>query len=75
MEAGSAVGLHRAENRVPVRDEDAFQHVVRTQVVEYLAEMGVHAEVANIMDTIPHDRIRDLTVDEALQLNLLTERR
>ena len=75
MEAGSAVGLHRAENRVPVRDEDAFQQVVRTQVVEYLAEMGVHAEVANIMDTIPHDRIRDLTVDEALRLNLLTERR
>ena len=55
---------------MPVRDEDAFQHVVRTQVVEYLAEMGVHAEVANIMDAIPHDRIRDLTVDEALRLNL-----
>ena len=75
VEAGSAVGLHRAENRVPVRDEDALQHVVRTQVVEYLAEMGVHAEVANIMEAIPHDRIHDLTVDEALRLNLLTERR
>jgi len=75
LEKGSAVGLHRAENRVPVRDEDAFQHVVRTQVVEYLAEMGVRAEVANIMEAIPHDRIRDLTVDEALQLNLVNERR
>ena len=75
LEPGSAVGLHRAENRVPVRDEDVFQHVVGTQVVEYLAEMGVRAEVANIMEDIPHARIRDLTVDEALQLNLVNERR
>jgi hypothetical protein len=75
LEKGSAVGLHRAENRVPLRDADAFQQVVGTRVVEYLAEMGVRAEVANIMEDIPHDRIRDLTVDEALQLNLLTERR
>ena len=74
LEAGSAIGLHRAENRVPVRDEDAFQHVVRTQVIEYLAEMGVRAEVASIMAAISHDQIRDLTVDEALQLNLLNER-
>jgi hypothetical protein len=75
VEPGSAVGLHRAENRQPPRDVDAFQHVVRTQVVEYLAEMGVHAEVADIMEVIPHDRIRDLTVDEALQLNLVNEKR
>jgi hypothetical protein len=75
LETGSAVGLHRAENRVPISDEDTFQHVVRTQVVEYLAEMGVRAEVANLMADIPHDRIRDLTVDEALQLNLVNERR
>ena len=75
LETGSAVGLHRAENREPLRDVDAFQHVVRTQVIEYLAEMGVRAEVANIMEDIPHDRIRDLTVDEALQLNLVNERR
>ncbi len=75
LERGSAVGLHRAENRQPPRDVDAFQHAVRTQVVEYLAEMGVHADVASIMQGIPHDRIRDLTVDEALQLNLVNERR
>ena len=75
LEAGSAVGLHQAENRQPLRDVDAFQHVVRTEVIEYLAEMGVRAEVANIMEDIPHDRIRDLTVDEALQLNLVNERR
>ncbi len=40
-------------------------------MLEYLAEMGVNAEVAHIMGAIPHDQIRDLTVDEALQLNLL----
>jgi hypothetical protein len=71
LEAGSAIGLHRAENRVPVSDEDDFQHVVATQVAEYLAAMGVHAEVARIMGAIPHDQIRNLTVDEALQLNLV----
>ena len=37
--------------------------------------MGVRAEVASLMEAIPHDRIRDLTVDEALQLNLVNERR
>jgi hypothetical protein len=63
--------LHRAENRVPVSDEDAFQRVVETQVLEYLAEMGVHAEAASIMGAVPHDQIRDLTVDEAVRLNLL----
>jgi len=73
LETGSVIGLHRAGNRVPVRDEDAFQRVVETQVVDYLAEMGVRAEVARIMAAIAHDEIRDLTVDEALQLNLLNE--
>jgi hypothetical protein len=75
LEAGSAIGLHRAENRVPVSDNVAFQNVVERQVVDYLAEMGVRAEVANIMTAVAHDRIRDLTVDEALQLNLLNEGR
>ena len=73
METGSAIGLHRAENRVPVRDKDAFQHVVAIQIVDYLAEMGVRADVANIMAATAHDQIRDLTIDEALQLNLLNE--
>ena len=75
LETASAIGLHRAANRAPVSDEDAFQHVVETQVVEYLAEMGVRVEVARIMAAIPHDQLRDLTVDEALRLNLLTEGR
>ena len=75
LETASVIGLHRAANRVPVSDEDAFQRVVETQVVEYLAEMGVRVEVARIMAGIPHDQVRDLTVDEALQLNLLNEGR
>jgi hypothetical protein len=73
LETGSAIGLHRAANRVPVRDEYAFQRVVEAQVVEYLAEMGVRVEVAALMAAIPHDQIRDLTVDEARQLNLVNE--
>jgi hypothetical protein len=75
LETASAIGLHRAANRVPVSDENAFQHVVETQVVEYLAEMGVRVEVARIMAAIPPDQVRNLTVDEALQLNLLNEGR
>jgi hypothetical protein len=75
LEAGSTIGLHRAENRVPVSDNVAFQRVVETQIVDYLVEMGVRAEVASIMTAVAHDQIRDLTVDEALQLNLLNEGR
>ncbi len=71
VEAGSTIGLHRAENRVTVSDENAFQRVVDTQVAEYLAEMGLHAEVARLMSAIPHDQIRDLTVAEARHLNLV----
>jgi hypothetical protein len=73
LEAGSAIGLHRAANRVPVRDELAFQRVVEAQVVDYLAGMGVRVEVAANMAAIPHHQIRDLTVDEARQLNLVNE--
>lgn len=71
LEAGSQIGLHRAENRVPVSDESAFQRVVETQVADYLAEMGLRAEVAGLMSAIPHDQIRDLTVAEARHLNLV----
>ena len=73
VEAGSQIGLHRAENRVPVGDEVAFQRVVEAQVADYLVEMGLRAEFAGIMSAIPHDQIRDLTVDEARHLNLLTD--
>lgn len=73
VEAGSQIGLHRAENRVPVGDEVAFQRVVETQVADYLAEMGLRTDFATIMSAIPHDQIRDLTVAEARHLNLVTD--
>ena len=75
LETGSAIGLHRAANRVPVSDEDAFQHVVGQHVIEYLSAMGVRTEVASIMASTPHDQVRDLTVEEALRLSLLNEER
>jgi hypothetical protein len=73
VEAGSQIGLHRAENRVPVGDGVAFQRVVETQVADYLAEMGLRAEFAGIMSAIAHDQVRDLTFAEARHLNLLTD--
>jgi hypothetical protein len=73
LEQGSQIGLHRAENRVPVSDGSAFQRVVETQVADYLAEMGLRAEVAAIMSATAHDHIRDLTVAEAWRLNLVND--
>ena len=73
LETGSTVGLHRAQNRVAVSDESDFQRVIATQVATYLAEMGLHPDVAGIMSAIPHDQIRGLTVAEARHLNLLND--
>jgi hypothetical protein len=73
LEPGSVIGVHRAENRVRLPDESHFQAVVEAQAVEYLVEMGVRAELAAMMAGIPHHQIRELTVDEAVRLNLLTE--
>jgi hypothetical protein len=73
LEPGSTIGVHRAANRVQVPDESRFQSVVEAQAVEYLGEMGVSTELAALMAGIPHDRIRELTVDEALRLNLLSQ--
>jgi hypothetical protein len=74
LEPGSTIGVHRAENRVPVPDKARFQSAVETQAVEYLAEMGVRPELAAIMARVPHDSIRELTIDEAVRLNLLSPR-
>lgn len=73
LEAGSQIGLHRAENRVPVSDGSAFQRVVDAQVADYLAEMGLRAEVAAIMSATTHDQIRNLTTAEARHLNLVND--
>jgi hypothetical protein len=72
LEPGSTIGVHRAENRVPVPDESRFQSAVEAQAIAYLAEMGVRPELAAMMARVPHQRIRELTVEEALRLNLLS---
>lgn len=72
LEPGSSIGVHRAENRVRVPDESDFQSVVEAQVVEYLAGMGISAELAAMMAGVPHHQIRELTVDDARRLNLLS---
>ena len=73
LEEGSQIGLHRAENRVPVSDGSAFQRVVATQLTGYLAEMGLRTEVAAIMSATAHDQIRNLTTAEARYLRLVKD--
>ena len=68
---GSVLGVHRATNRVPVPDSFAFDEVVNDQVTEYLAEMGVSADLARLMATVPADEIRLLTDEEAVRLRLV----
>jgi hypothetical protein len=71
LEPGSVLGVHRAENRVPVPDEPGFQHVVTGQVRDYLAEMGISGELVTIMSAVPNDAIRELTTDEAVRFGLV----
>jgi hypothetical protein len=73
LEDGSQIGLHRAENRVPVSDGSAFQRAVDAQVADYLAEMGLRPEVAAIMSAAAHDQIRNLTTAEARHLKLVND--
>jgi hypothetical protein len=71
LESGSVTGVHRVANRAPVRDEDAFDHVVSAQVTQYLAEMGIGAQLLPIMEAVPHGGIRLLTADEAVRLGVV----
>jgi hypothetical protein len=70
LRSGSVLGVHRAENSVPVPDELAFQHVVSSQATEFLTQMGVSTELLAIMAQVPHDSIRLLTLEEARQFKL-----
>jgi hypothetical protein len=74
LEPGSVIGTHRAANSVPVPDEKAFQEVVTGQVKDYLAQMGIGAELVAMMSGVPHDAIRELTTDEAVRLGLVNAR-
>lgn len=71
LEGGAVLGVHRATNRVPVPDAYAFDEVVSRQLTEYLTEMGVSADLARLMATVPADEIRLLTAEEAVRLRLV----
>lgn len=71
LDEGSALGVHRAANRVPVADESAFQRLVDFQATQYLAEMGVSPELLVLMRSAPHDGIRLLVREEAVGLGLV----
>jgi hypothetical protein len=66
------LGVHRAENSVPVSDEVAFQTAVSGQASAYLAAMGVSGELLALMSDVPHDGIRILAPQEAARMNLVT---
>jgi hypothetical protein len=70
--SGSVLGVHRAENSVPVSDEAAFQTTVSGQASAYLAAMGVSGELLALMSDVPHDGIRILAPQEAARMNLVT---
>lgn len=73
LETESVLGVHAAENSVPVPDEFAFQQLVEAQATQYLGEMGVSAALLKLMRSVPHDGIRLLTRDEAVGLRLVNE--
>jgi len=73
LERDSVLGVHRAENRVPLPDGSSFEKLVSQQATEYLLAMGVSPELFAIMSQVPHDEIRGLTREEAERLMLVNE--
>ena len=67
----SVLGIHRAANRVPVPDEDAFEQRVAAEAKAYLRAMGVSTRLFRMMQTTPHDSIRLLSLEEAVRLGLV----
>ena len=74
LEAGSVLGVHRAENRVPVPDAADFRQRVTNDTRFYFAEMGIDERLVGILAQVPYDAIRVLSPDEAAQLKLVTVR-
>lgn len=74
LESGSMLGVHRAGHRVPIPDKSEFQQRVTHDTKFYLAEMGVDERLVGIMSQVPDDAIRLLSVEEAVQLKLVTVR-
>jgi hypothetical protein len=68
---GSLLGVHRAENRVPVPDESAFERRVQDDAERYLLQVGVSTELYALMTQAPPGEIRLLSLEEALRLGLV----
>ncbi len=71
LAADSLLGVHRAENRLPVPDESAFERRVQDDATTYLREMGVDPELYRLMTQVPPGAIRLLRPGEATQLALV----
>jgi hypothetical protein len=74
LRPGSVLGVHRAHNRVPVPDDEAFERRVSEDATQYLIEMGVSPALVGIMREEPSGGIRVLTRDEAMALRLVNSR-
>lgn len=71
---GSVLGVHRARNRVPVPDDDAFDRRVRDDTTAYLREMGVSPALSDLMLEVPAGGMRVLGPEELVELGLVTHR-
>jgi len=71
LAADSLIGVHRAENRLPVPDESAFERRVQDDATTYLRQMGVNPELYRLMAQVPPGAIRLLRPEEAAQLALV----
>jgi hypothetical protein len=74
LSLGSVLGVHRARNRVPVPDDEAFERRVREDATRFLVEMGVSPDLVDLMRDVPSGGIRVLTRDESTQLQLVNSR-
>lgn len=71
LATGSSLGIHQAENRLPVPDESAFERRVHDDATAYLEEMGVSPRLYGLMAQVPPGAIRRLSRDEAVGLALV----
>ncbi len=71
LRKGSVLGVHRARNRVPVADEEAFERLVHADATRYLVEMNVSPSLVEFMQAVPPGGIRELTRDEATGFRLV----
>jgi hypothetical protein len=71
LRKGSVLGVHRARNRVPLADDEAFERRVQADATRYLLEMGASPQLAELMRKVPAGGIRVLTREEATEFGLV----